>query len=110
MVKVMAMDFTQSSKDYLRQIDAEVERLQQLRSQVASTIQSEEALETAPRRGMSEAGRRAIAAAQKERWAKKKAAGKKVSGKKTAVTTAPITSEKKSSTKKTSAKKTSPVA
>lgn len=102
----MAMDFIQSSKDYLRQIDAEVERLQQLRSQVSTTIQSEETLEAKPRRGMSEAGRQAIAAAQKERWAKKKAGGKKAIGKK-ASKSVTVPAEKKISAKKTSPKKAS---
>lgn len=40
------------------------------------------AVETPPKRVMSEAGRKAIAAAQKKRWAAKKAAEKKAAAKK----------------------------
>ena len=48
--------FIQQSNDYIQQIEAEIERLQQLRDQVRATIQSEEELEseepeqTAPRK------------------------------------------------------------
>ena len=37
--------FTQQSEEYIRQIGAEVKRLEQLRDQVRATIQSEAALE-----------------------------------------------------------------
>ena len=43
----MATRFSQLSEEYLRQIDAEVERLHQLRTQVQSVVQSESALEQA---------------------------------------------------------------
>lgn len=36
--------FIQQSEEYVRQIEAEIERLQQLRDQVQTTIQGEEAL------------------------------------------------------------------
>ena len=38
--------FIQQSNDYIQQIEAEIERLQQLRDQVRATIQSEEELES----------------------------------------------------------------
>ena len=37
--------FIQQSNEYIQQIEAEIERLQQLRDQVRATIQSEEELE-----------------------------------------------------------------
>ena len=39
--------FIQQSEEYVRQIEAEIERLQQLRDQVQATIQGEEALSEA---------------------------------------------------------------
>ncbi|WP_263384511.1 hypothetical protein [Granulicella arctica] len=42
----MATMFTQQSNEYIKQIEAEIDRLQQLRDQVRTTIQSEEQLET----------------------------------------------------------------
>ena len=41
----MATMFIKQSEEYVRQIDAEIERLQQLREQVQTMIHSEEALE-----------------------------------------------------------------
>ena len=38
--------FIQQSTEYIQQIEAEIERLQQLRDQVLATIQSEEQLES----------------------------------------------------------------
>ena len=38
--------FIQQSKEYIQQIEAEIERLQQLRDQVRATIHSEEELES----------------------------------------------------------------
>ena len=43
----MAIMFIQQSEEYVRQIEAEIERLQQLRDQVHTTIQGEEALSEA---------------------------------------------------------------
>ena len=63
--------FTQQSTEYIHQIEAEIERLQQLRDQVQATIQSEEQLESEER------------PATRKRAAKKRAA-KKASGKKVA--------------------------
>ncbi len=64
----MATMFIQQSTEYIQQIEAEIERLQQLRDQVQATIQSEEHLESeepqAPRKR-----------------AAKKSAGKKAAGK-----------------------------
>lgn len=42
----MATKFIQHSTEYIQQIEAEIERLQQLRDQVQATIQSEEELES----------------------------------------------------------------
>ena len=72
--------FIQQSNDYIQQIEAEIERLQQLRDQVRATIQSEEELESEPPEQTASRKRAA-----------KKSSGKKAAGKKTA---------KKSSTKK----------
>lgn len=86
----MARDFIQNSEQYLAHIDAEIERLQQLRTQVTGAIQGDKevAASPAPRKGMSLEGRKRVAEAQKARWAKlkrtnakkpdtQKAAGKK---------------------------------
>ena len=66
--------FTQQSTEYIQQIEAEIDRLQQLRDQVQAMIQSEEQLEIeeqpVPRKR----------AAKKS--AGKKAAGKQVAAKK----------------------------
>ena len=51
--EAMATRFSQVSEEYLRQIDAEVERLHQLRTQVQTILQNEVALEgadTAPKK------------------------------------------------------------
>jgi superfamily II RNA helicase len=59
----MATMFIQQSEEYVRQIEAEIERLQQLRDQVQTTIQGEEAEVKAPRkRAMKKsAGKKATA-------------------------------------------------
>lgn len=86
----MARDFTQNSEQYLTHIDAEIVRLQQLRTQVAGAVEGDKAI-AAPkkaRKGMSAEGRRRVAEAQKARWAKlKKKPGPKPA-KKTAATKA----------------------
>lgn len=66
--------FIQQSTAYIQQIEAEIERLQQLRDQVLATIQSEEQLE-----GEEQSAPRKRAA---KKSAGKKAAGKKVAAKK----------------------------
>lgn len=63
--------FIQQSEEYVRQIEAEIERLQQLRDQVQATIQGEEALSEA------------------EVEAPRKRAAKKTSGKKAPATKEP---------------------
>lgn len=63
--------FTQQSTEYIQQIEAEIERLQQLRDQVQATIHSEEQLESE--------------APTPRKRAAKKSAGKKAAGKKVAV-------------------------
>ncbi len=63
--------FIQQSEEYVRQIEAEIERLQQLRDQVQTTIQGEEALSEA------------------EVAAPRKRAAKKAPGKKAPATKAP---------------------
>lgn len=74
----MARDFIQTSEQYLSQIDAEIQRLQNLRSQVAGAIQGDrEIVGTKRRGGMSEEGRRRVAEAQKARWARQRKAAKK---------------------------------
>ena len=100
----MPRDFANSSTQFLASIDAEIERLQNLRQQVASAVDADEALgkpAKSVRKGMSAEGRRKIAEAQKARWAKQKKAakapakkaaaeksvGKKMPAKKTAVKT-----------------------
>lgn len=75
----MPRDFAQSSSLFLASIDAEIERLQSLREQVAAALDADDAVtKTAKtvRRGMSEEGRRKIAEAKKARWAKQKRASK----------------------------------
>ena len=69
----MATMFIQQSTEYIQQIEAEIERLQQLRDQVRATIQSEEELE---------GGEPSQAPGRKR--AAKKSAGKKTAGKKVA--------------------------
>ncbi|MGI4826811.1 MAG: hypothetical protein ACRYFU_01250, partial [Janthinobacterium lividum] len=56
---------------------AEIERLQQVRTQVAGAIEGDEAIAKPARKGMSLEGRRRIAEAQKARWATQKKAAKK---------------------------------
>ena len=63
--------FIQQSEEYVRQIEAEIERLQQLRDQVQTTIQGEEAL------------------GEVEAQAPRKRATKKSTGKKATATKAP---------------------
>lgn len=70
----MARDFIQNSRQYLSNIDAEIERLQTLRAQVAEAMQAdEEFVETSKQspkpagKGMSVAGRKRVAEAQKAR-------------------------------------------
>ncbi len=63
--------FIQQSQEYVRQIESEIERLQQLRDQVQTTIQGEEALSEA------------------EVEAPRKRAAKKTPGKKAPATKAP---------------------
>ena len=73
----MPRDFANSSTQFLASIDAEIERLQNLRQQVASAVDADEALgepAKSVRKGMSAEGRRKIAEAQKARWAKQKKA------------------------------------
>ena len=94
----MARDFAQSSSQFLASIDAEIERLQNLRQQVAAAVDEDQAIDNPAksiRRGMSEEGRRRVAEAQKARWAKLKKASK-------AETKAPV---KKAVAKKTPIKK-----
>ena len=67
----MATIFINHSEAYVRQIEAEIERLQQLRDQVQATIQGEEALSEA------------------EVAAPRKRAAKKAPGKKAPATKAP---------------------
>lgn len=68
------------SQQYLAEVDAEIERLGQLRKLVTAAIQGEKAVAAAPkkeRKGMSAEGRQRVAEAQKARWAAlKKSAGK----------------------------------
>lgn len=75
----MAQAFTQNSEQYVSHIDAEIERLHQLRSQVAQAIEGEKQIATPKktRGGMSAEGRLRVAEAQKARWAKLKKAAKK---------------------------------
>ena len=76
----MARDFTQNSEQYLTHIDAEIARLQQLRTQVTGAVKGEKELSSSPqkaRKGMSAEGRLWVAAAQKARWAKLKKAAPK---------------------------------
>ena len=66
--------FIQQSTEYIQQIEAEIERLGQLRDQVQATIQNEEQLE-----GNEQKAPRKRAA---KKSAGKEAAGKKVAAKK----------------------------
>ena len=66
----MATRFIQQSTEYIQQIEAEIERLQQLRDQVGATIQSEVPEQESPRKR----------AAKKS--AEKRVAGKRVPAKK----------------------------
>lgn len=68
----MATRFIQQSEEYIRQIDAEMERLQQLRDQVQSTIQSEAALEGSDPTVKTPRKRAAKKAASKQMPAKKR--------------------------------------
>ena len=96
----MARDFSASSSQYLASIDAEIERLQQLRQQVEAAVDADQAIAKpakSVRKGMSEEGRRKIAAAQKARWAKQKKASK----------AAPKSPAKKAAVKKSAGTRTS---
>lgn len=78
----MARDFNESSEQFLASLDAEIERLQTMREQVAAALGAEPKARTVgrpKRKGMSEEGRRKIAEAQKARWAKQKGAVNAVS-------------------------------
>lgn len=104
----MPRDFAQSSSNYLASIDAEIERLQNLREQVASAADADEsiAIPAKPiRKGMSAEGRRKIAEAQKARWAKQKKAAK-TAAKSPVKKVAAKKAVKKSPAKKTAAVKT----
>lgn len=99
----MARDFSVSSSQFLHSIDAEIERLQNLREQVAAAVDADEAINRPSRmvrKGMSAEGRRKIAEAQKARWAKQKRAEK-------AAAKAPArkTAAKKSASKKVATKR-----
>ena len=101
----MPRDFSQSSSLYLASIDAEIVRLQKLRSHVSTAVEADEAIAKPAktgRKGMSEEGRRRVAEAQKARWAKQKKAAKSA-GK----TPAKKVAAKKSAVKKATAKKSS---
>ena len=103
MLRVMARDFSASSSQYLASIDAEIERLQQLRQQVEAASDADQEIARpakSVRKGMSDEGRRKIAAAQKARWAKQKKALKAA-----AKTPAKKASAKKSTGKKAPAKR-----
>ena len=103
----MPRDFSQSSSQYLSAIDAEIERLQQLRQQVSSAVDAEEAIVKpvkAARKGMSAEGRRRVAEAQRARWAKQKRAAKSATKTPTKKTTAKKRAAKKATVKKTAAK------
>lgn len=113
----MPSTFDQSSSAFLASLDAEIERLQSIRQQIADALGSEMSAQpgrvsakSTKRKGMSEEGRRKIAAAQKARWAKQKReikpVAKKAVAKKGASNKAPA---KKSAAKKTSAKKAAAV-
>lgn len=67
----MATMFIQQSTEYIGQIEAEIDRLRQLRDQVQATIQSEEQFEGGE-------------LPTPHKRAAKKSAGKKAAGKKTA--------------------------
>ena len=69
----MATMFIQQSIEYIQQVEAEIERLRQLRDQVTATIQSEGQLEGKEQMAPQRAAKKS---------AGKKAAGKKVAAKK----------------------------
>ena len=105
----MARDFAQSSKQYLASIDAEIERLHNLREQVAAAVDADQAIAKpakAARKGMSAEGRRKIAEAQKARWAKQKKAAKSVAKAPAKKAEPKKTTSKKATTKKTAAVRT----
>lgn len=84
----MPRDFTQTSEQYLSQIDTEIQRLQQLRKLLTGAIQGEAAVVSSTkkvRKGMSAEGRRRVAEAQRARWAAIKKTGTRTA-KKTAKT------------------------
>ena len=105
----MPRDFARSSTQFLASIDAEIERLQNLRQQVAAAVDADEALEVPEkplRKGMSAEGRRKIAEAQKARWAKQKKAAKSAAKAPAKKAAAKKTASKKAPAKKTAAVKT----
>ena len=108
----MALDITQSSKEFLASIDEEISRLQHMRQQVVEAIDSA----TAPaqkvgkpvstKRSMSPAARKRVGDAQRARWAKLKSDQKKITAKPVLATaTKKASPAKKSAVKKTPAKK-----
>lgn len=103
----MATNFIQISEDYLRQIDAEVERLHKLREQVQSVVQSESALDQAKPAAAKRPYTRRTPAPVAEKTATKRPYNRRVPlpppAKKSA---AKKTAAKKTSAKKSSAKKT----
>ena len=98
----MTTKFTQQSEEYLRQIDAEVDRLQQLRKQIEATIQNEDALakaEPAPmKRGAKKTG-------EKRQYIRRAPVPEKTATKRSYVRRVPLPLAKKSATKKSAAKK-----
>lgn len=105
----MPRDFALSSTQYLASIDAEIERLQNLREQVAAAADADEAIAKPTktvRKGMSAEGRRKIAEAQKARWAKQKKAAKSVAKAPARKVAAKKITRKKATPKKTAAVRT----
>ena len=103
----MPRDFSQSSSQYLAAIDAEIERLQQLRQQVSAAVDADEEIAQpakAARKGMSAEGRRRVADAQRARWAKQKRAAKSATKAPAKKTAAKKRAGRKATAKKTAAK------
>ena len=99
----MPRDFANSSTQYLASIDAEIERLQDLRERVAAAVDADQAIAVpakSARKGMSTEARRKIAEAQKARWAKQKKIAETI-----AKAPAKKAAAKKSTSKKAPAKK-----
>ncbi len=112
----MATNFIQQSEEYLRQIDAEVEQLQQLRTQVQAIIQSEVVLERSDaspaNQGVKTAGKRKYTrrapVTQEKTSAVKRPYNRRVPSPAAKKTATKKTATKKVANKKTSAKKTAP--